>query len=103
VGTPILAPCPPLEALQRKRLAARRHKTTFCYDFPSVFGNALRQAWAARLAAGEPDSVPPAGGCFLLVTEMWTGGLPQAGRSTLASYLVHWTKLALHTSSLAHF
>jgi acetyl-CoA carboxylase / biotin carboxylase 1 len=61
-GTPILAPCPPLEALQRKRLAARRHKTTFCYDFPSVFGNALRQAWAARAAAGEPDSVPPPGG-----------------------------------------
>jgi hypothetical protein len=60
-GTPILAPYLPLEALQRKRLAARRHKTTFCYDFPSVFGNALRQAWDARAAAGEPDSGPPPG------------------------------------------
>lgn len=60
-GTPILAPYAPLEALQQKRLAARRHQTTFCYDFPSVFANALRQAWAARAAAGEPDSIPPPG------------------------------------------
>ena len=51
----------PLQPLQQKRLAARRHNTTFCYDFPSVFGNALRQAWAARAAAFEPDSTPPPG------------------------------------------
>ena len=27
-GQPVLAPYPPLEGLQQKRLAARRHKTT---------------------------------------------------------------------------
>ena len=54
---------------------------------------ALRQAWAARAAAGEPDSIPPPGGCFLLVTEFVTGGLPHARGSTLASSLVHWTNV----------
>ncbi len=62
-GTLVLAPYPRLEPLQQKRLAARRHKTTFCYDFPSVFADALRQAWAVRAAAGEPDSAPPPGHC----------------------------------------
>jgi acetyl-CoA carboxylase/biotin carboxylase 1 len=51
--------CP--QPLQQKRLAARRHNTTYCYDFPSVFDNALRGIWAARAAAGEPQSVPPPG------------------------------------------
>jgi acetyl-CoA carboxylase/biotin carboxylase 1 len=60
-GQPVLAPYPPLERLQQKRLAARRHKTTYCYDFPAVFENALREIWAARAAAGEPGAVPPAG------------------------------------------
>lgn len=60
-GTPVLDAYPPLAPLQQKRLAARRHKTTYCYDFPSVFGNALREAWAARAAAGEPNAVPPPG------------------------------------------
>ena len=36
----------------------RRHRTTYCYDFPSVFANALRQAWLARAIAGEPGDVP---------------------------------------------
>ena len=49
---------PVLEGLQQKRLAARRHKTTFCYDFPSVFGTALRDMWAARSLAGEPGTMP---------------------------------------------
>ena len=62
---PISSPYPPLEALQQKRLAARRHKTTYCYDFPSVFSNALRQAWLARAIAGEPGDVPR--GVFLLL------------------------------------
>ena len=55
---PILAAYPPLEGLQQKRLAARRHKTTYAYDFPSVFGNALRELWTARAVAGEPGTAP---------------------------------------------
>jgi len=58
-GTAVTAPYPPLEVLQQKRLAARRHKTTYCYDFPAVFENALREIWGARATAGEPHAVPP--------------------------------------------
>ena len=58
-GTPILAVYPPLEQLQQKRLAARRHKTTFAYDFPSVFANALRKIWMDRDASGECDGPVP--------------------------------------------
>ena len=36
----------PLETLQRKRLSARRLRTTYCYDFPVVFETALRDLWA---------------------------------------------------------
>ncbi|KAF6253758.1 carboxyl transferase domain-containing protein [Scenedesmus sp. NREL 46B-D3] len=60
-GTSLLAPYQRLENLQVKRLSARRFNTTYCYDFPSVFENALRSTWAARAAAGEPQSVPPQG------------------------------------------
>jgi len=59
-GTPLLTGYPALAGLQQKRLAARRHRTTYCYDFPSVFENALRGAWAARAAAREPGGPPPA-------------------------------------------
>ena len=57
-GQLLLTPYPPLETLQQKRLAARRHKTTFCYDFPSVFQNALRDIWTERAMAGEPGNLP---------------------------------------------
>ena len=30
----------------------------YAYDFPTVFGNALRELWTARAIAGEPGSVP---------------------------------------------
>ena len=51
-----MGPYPGLDPLQQKRLAARRHATTYCYDFPSVFNTALRDIWAARTAAGEPGA-----------------------------------------------
>lgn len=44
-GVALLAQYPPLQRLQQKRLSARRHNTTYCYDFPAVFESALR--WAA--------------------------------------------------------
>lgn len=56
--TPIMAPYVPLESLQQKRLSARRHKTTYCYDFPSVFGTALRDIWTSRGLNGEPGTMP---------------------------------------------
>ncbi|KAG2445384.1 hypothetical protein HXX76_000006 [Chlamydomonas incerta] len=60
-GVVVGSPYPPLEPLQQKRLAARRHNVTYVYDFPAVFEAACRDIWAARAAAGEPNSVPPAG------------------------------------------
>ena len=57
-GTPIMAPYAPLQALQQKRLSARRHKTTYCYDFTSVFGTALRDIWTSRALTGEPGTMP---------------------------------------------
>ena len=39
--------CFGLQEMQQRRLAARRHRTTFCFDFPDVFENALRGIWAA--------------------------------------------------------
>lgn len=60
-GISVMKPYAPLALLQQKRLAARRHNTTYCYDFPAVFENALREIWAARAAAGEPGAVPPSG------------------------------------------
>lgn len=51
-GQRLLSAYPPLAQLQCKRLAARRHAVTYCYDFPSVFENALREVWAQRAAAG---------------------------------------------------
>lgn len=68
-GVPVMAPYSPLEILQQKRLAARRHKTTYCYDFPSVFQTALRDIWAARAVNGEPGS-KPAG--WLAATELFS-------------------------------
>ncbi|GLI66556.1 hypothetical protein VaNZ11_010441, partial [Volvox africanus] len=60
-GVVVGSPYPPLEPLQQKRLAARRHNVTYVYDFPAVFEAALRDLWAARAAAGEPKSTPPSG------------------------------------------
>lgn len=62
-GTPILAPYSPLLPLQQRRLAARRHATTYCYDFPAVFNNALRALWDAH-RADQPSAVP----------RSWSGG-----------------------------
>ena len=52
-GHPVWGPYPALEPLQQRRLAARRLAVTYCYDFPSVFEDALREIWASRMASGE--------------------------------------------------
>ena len=51
-GVAVLSAYPLLEPLQQRRLAARRHNVTYCYDFPAVFEGALRDIWSARAAAG---------------------------------------------------
>lgn len=57
-GVHIMAPYEPLELSHQKRLAARRHKTTYCYDFPSVLQTALRDIWNTRAMNGEPGIMP---------------------------------------------
>ncbi|KAG2488653.1 hypothetical protein HYH03_012820 [Edaphochlamys debaryana] len=59
-GTLVGAPFPPLAPLMQKRLAARKHNVTYVYDYPGVFEAALQDLWAARSAAGEPNSILPA-------------------------------------------
>ncbi|XP_024517260.1 acetyl-CoA carboxylase 1 isoform X1 [Selaginella moellendorffii] len=44
-GVPLSKQCKPLEALDSRRLLARKNGTTFCYDFPLVFEAALKQCW----------------------------------------------------------
>lgn len=79
----VMAPYQPLERLQLKRLAARRHKTTYCYDFPAVFENALRELWASRAAAGEPHAVPPAGKLISVMELVPSGPLSFKERTPL--------------------
>ena len=43
----------PLETLQRKRLSARRLRTTYCYDFPSLFETVLREEWSKMNAGSQ--------------------------------------------------
>lgn len=71
-GVPLAAAYPPLEPTQQRRLAARRHKTTYCYDFPSVFQTALRDIWAARHIDGEPGSMPPGAPFDLMPTSTFS-------------------------------
>lgn len=56
-SVPVLAPYSPLLPLQQRRLAARRHATTYCYDFPAVFNNALRALWDAH-RLDQPSACP---------------------------------------------
>ncbi|VYS48102.1 unnamed protein product [Arabidopsis thaliana] len=47
-GTLINGQYKPLNNLDRKRLAARRSNTTYCYDFPLAFETALELNWASQ-------------------------------------------------------
>lgn len=67
VGGSVLAPVPPLSPLQQRRLQARRHSTTYCYDFPAVFEDALRSMWAEH---GASASHRPQGGALVEAAEL---------------------------------
>jgi hypothetical protein len=49
-GAPVLERFAPLQPLQQRRLRARRHATTYCYDFPALVEDAVRAAWQAQPA-----------------------------------------------------
>lgn len=67
VGASVLAPVPPLSLLQQRRLQARRHSTTYCYDFPAVFEDALRSMWAEYEASAGHR---PQGGALVEAAEL---------------------------------
>ena len=102
-GCPVLQPYEALSALQQKRLMARRHGTTYCYDFPTVFANALKELWTERALAGEPCSTPPPG-ALVEATELgfdgqdshtspyaWKLRRLQEGSERLAVGMVAWS------------
>lgn len=60
-GAPVLQRYQPLDSLTYRRLAARRFKTTYCYDFPMLVENALREVWYERASLGEALPVMPHG------------------------------------------
>lgn len=68
IGQQVLEHVPPLSPLQQRRLHARRHSTTYCYDFPAVFENALRAVWAAHLA--QSGGAAPTGAPLVHSTEL---------------------------------
>lgn len=78
-GQPVRAPYPALDALQQKRLTAKRYKTAYCYDWPSVFRTALQHIWDAY--------------------EMQTGTTPAGKGADLETVLLHIWK---HYSSSWH-
>lgn len=87
------------QPLQKNRLAARRHNTTYCYDFPSVFDNALRGIWAARAAAGEPQSVPPPGKLVEAYELVLAGGCVVVGGGGVRACLVPCSEASFLTVS----
>ncbi|KAF7816939.1 acetyl-CoA carboxylase 1-like [Senna tora] len=47
-GVPVNENYRPLGVIDRKRLAARKNSTTYCYDFPLAFETALEQSWTIQ-------------------------------------------------------
>jgi acetyl-CoA carboxylase / biotin carboxylase 1 len=58
-GKPVDHPYLPLDSIPRKRLDARLQDTTYCYDIPALFENAVAVAWK-RVADKIPKSSQPA-------------------------------------------
>ncbi|CAL5202887.1 unnamed protein product [Lathyrus oleraceus] len=47
-GVPVNENYQPLGVIDRKRLAARKSSTTYCYDFPLAFQTSLEQSWSIQ-------------------------------------------------------
>ncbi|CAL9762722.1 unnamed protein product [Musa acuminata subsp. burmannicoides] len=52
LGIPSNSQYQPLGSIDKKRLAARKNNTTYCYDFPLAFETALRRSWASYASSG---------------------------------------------------
>jgi hypothetical protein len=58
-GKPVDHPYLPLDSIPRKRLDARLQDTTYCYDIPAIFENAVAVAWK-RVSESIPKALQPA-------------------------------------------
>ncbi|WJX38678.1 acetyl-coenzyme-A carboxylase [Trifolium repens] len=47
-GVPVSENYQPLGVIDRKRLAARKNSTTYCYDFPLAFQTSLEHSWSVE-------------------------------------------------------
>lgn len=57
-GKPVDHPYLPLDSIPRKRLDARLQDTTYCYDIPALFENAVAASWK-RVSDKIPKSLQP--------------------------------------------
>eukprot|EP01087_Luapelamoeba_hula_P008660 TRINITY_DN2184_c0_g1_i2.p1 TRINITY_DN2184_c0_g1~~TRINITY_DN2184_c0_g1_i2.p1 ORF type:complete len:1896 (+),score=263.11 TRINITY_DN2184_c0_g1_i2:359-6046(+) len=87
-GMDISIPYPILSTIQRKRFFARKHNTTYVYDFPELFKTALHDLWfaAARSAKSCTPKAPASKSPIVsAVTETIMGKLrPHPGRTARA-------------------
>jgi acetyl-CoA carboxylase/biotin carboxylase 1 len=74
-GIPLSTQYKSLDAIDQKRLAARRQNTTYCYDFPLVVEKVLRQCWTeASDVASKPQGSSPIFKATELVLSDTNGG-----------------------------
>ncbi|CAM6103862.1 unnamed protein product [Calypogeia fissa] len=73
----------PLDAVDRRRLTARRNNTTYVYDFPQVFETALQQVWATSVEsypAGSPPAFQATELIFANNKNYWNSSLVEVNR-----------------------
>eukprot|EP00164_Ancoracysta_twista_P001343 GFYU01001751.1.p1 GENE.GFYU01001751.1~~GFYU01001751.1.p1 ORF type:complete len:1896 (-),score=731.34 GFYU01001751.1:229-5760(-) len=72
-------PYPVISALDRKRMLASSHDTTYCYDYPKLFMDAVKDIWAHmrpnEIVKGMFDSVE------LVLDDESPGGLKESSRN----------------------
>ena len=52
-------PYPPVDQLELRRLMAKGKDTTYCYDFLTLFEEAIRNSWSAYIASENEDASVP--------------------------------------------
>ena len=75
-GKEVSAPYPPVDQLELRRLMAKGKDTTYCYDFLTLFEEAIRHSWATYMATGNEDASVPrtaAGVSKWIARKVWSG------------------------------
>lgn len=75
-GKPLSAPYPPIDQLELRRLMAKSKDTTYCYDFLTLFEEAVSNSWGSYMAAENEDASVPrtaAGVSKWIARKVWSG------------------------------